>query len=312
MNEIATPTMSQLPALPTGDIKHMVDKVGAYVDALTAAKRAATDQSTINEIDEQIRKYSAFKIRCQMELGERTAKMEQAQGQRTDKLISSKETSKKSQLQKINMTEKQAWQNEQLIKPENKPIVERYIQKQEESKEVPTLSGALKEIMVATKPHVVNNSGDNEWYTPSEYIEAARDVMGCIDLDPASNDFANQTVKASVYYTAERSGLEQEWWGHIWMNPPYSNGLIKEFVQKLLNSQFLDAIVLVNNATDTAWFRSLTTKASAIVFTTGRIHFEKHDGARNTPIQGQAFIYFGDNSQKFLKVFKKFGWGARL
>lgn len=78
MNELTTPLLSQLPTLPTEDIKQTVDKVGAYVDALAAAKKATTDQNTINEIDDQIRKYSAFKIRCQMELGERTAKMEKA------------------------------------------------------------------------------------------------------------------------------------------------------------------------------------------------------------------------------------------
>lgn len=162
MNELVTPGLSQLPALPVEEVKQTVDKVGAYVDALAAAKKATTDQNTINEIDDQIRKYSAFKIRCQMELGERTAKMETSQGKRSDKPISTKETSKKEQLHKMNLTQKQAWQNEQLVKPENKPIVEHYLKKAEERKEIPTSSGALREIALRKIPKKATEQAKEE------------------------------------------------------------------------------------------------------------------------------------------------------
>lgn len=43
-------------------------------------------------------------------------------------------------------------------------------------------------------------TGNDEWYTPLVYIEAAREVMGSIDLDPASNEFVNKTMRTTTYY----------------------------------------------------------------------------------------------------------------
>lgn len=163
------------------------------------------------------------------------------------------------------------------------------------------------------RPHVANNSGNNEWYTPSEYIEAAREVMGGIDLDPASSDIANRTVGASTYYTAEMDGLSLPWSGRIWMNPPYSSDKIGAFAEKLVRElpNIEQACILVNNATETAWFAMMVEHASAVCFPRGRVKFLDPDGnASGAPLQGQAVLYIGGNTADFCERFGKFGWLA--
>ena len=164
------------------------------------------------------------------------------------------------------------------------------------------------------KPHVAQNSGNNEWYTPAEYIEAAREVMGAIQLDPASSDVANRTVRAAIYYTAEDDGLTKPWRGLVWMNPPYASELIGSFTDKLVqhvrNRDIEQAIVLVNNATETAWFDVLVGEASAFVFPRGRVRFHLPDGSTGAPLQGQAVLYFGEWPERFLCIFQRFGWGG--
>lgn len=195
---------------------------------------------------------------------------------------------------------------------DHEPQVHEAIAEARERDDIVSRAAVMRKIEEVKKPHVTNNSKDDEWYTPSRFIESARSAMGSIDLDPASNDFANNTVKASLYFDENADGLAQTWFGNIWLNPPYSSILIQRFADKLINSNFKQAIVLVNNATETGWFRKLADNASAVVFTTGRIKYLKRDGERGTPLQGQAFLYFGDNAEAFLDEFLQYGWGCRL
>ena len=58
-----------------------------------------------------------------------------------------------------------------------------------------------------------------EWYTPPPIIEAARKVMGSIDCGPATSE-GNHTG-AKIFYTMETEGLDEEWIGNVWLNPPF-------------------------------------------------------------------------------------------
>ncbi|GIL79511.1 hypothetical protein Vretimale_18344 [Volvox reticuliferus] len=67
-------------------------------------------------------------------------------------------------------------------------------------------------------------SPDSEYYaTPTHILTAVRKMYGgTIDLDPASDEKANEAVKAIKYYSADDDGLapENPWSGKIFINPP--------------------------------------------------------------------------------------------
>jgi len=179
----------------------------------------------------------------------------------------------------------------------------------------PTLFGLWK---WKENPHVAYNSGENEWYTPPEFIISAREVMGEIDLDPASTQKANKIVGAKKIYTEETDGLDEKnsWSGKVWMNPPYDGKLIKLFASRyadnVKNGNITEGIVLVNNATETGWFAELVSVSAAVVFTFNRVKFLDPQGNPGAPLQGQALLYSGNNEVKFLQEYSKFGWGAKL
>lgn len=207
-----------------------------------------------------------------------------------------------------NVTKKQSHQAQTLS--QHRDIVEKVKAEARDNGEIPTANRVYK--IIKDKPHVSFNSGENEWYTPSVYIESARKVMGSIDCDPASSDVANRIVKAKTYYTKETDGLNRPWLGNVWMNPPYGQPLINQFINKFIEKfeeqETNQACVLVNNATETEWCQALLVRASTVCFIKGRIKYLDANGqAANSPLQGQVILYFGSKTQKFRDVFNQFG-----
>lgn len=151
-----------------------------------------------------------------------------------------------------------------------------------------------------------------EWVTPKAYINMARQVMGGIDLDPASSDFAQTNVQAERYYTPDDDGLANPWFGRVWLSPPNGRGSFAAFTDRLvedyLSGRVLEAIALVPNNTDTAWYHRLFRVPNMrVCLKTGRIRFETRDRKPGTPAQGQSFFYLGPNVDRFKEVFSPIG-----
>lgn len=180
---------------------------------------------------------------------------------------------------------------------------------QKEIASLPTRKEIVEE--VKKHVHVAQNSGENEWYTPPQFIESARNVMGQIDLDPASSEIANKTVQASVIFTKDDDGLSKQWNGNVWMNPPYAQPLMSQFAEavsiKYEKGEINQAIVLVNNATETQWWQRMASCSSAVCFPKTRIRFLDPDGNPGAPLQGQSILYFGKNKSAFVEEFSKYG-----
>ena len=171
-----------------------------------------------------------------------------------------------------------------------------------------TLAAALRKAQGA---HVQHNAGTQEWYTPPEIIEAAQRVMGAIDLDPASSAEAQRIVQAEQFYTEDDNGLSKEWKGRVWLNPPYRQPLIQQFIAKLvteyLTGAVTAAITLTNNATETDWGQALLRRSNAVCFPDGRIRFWAPGKQSASPLQGQMICYLGAEKKKFTAEFKGMG-----
>lgn len=160
----------------------------------------------------------------------------------------------------------------------------------------------------------------SEWYTRPKYIEAARAVMGGIDLDPASCSDANEIVKATYFYDKEENGLLQPWYGRVWLNPPYGRSArmqgthkstIGLFIEKLLREyeqgNITQAIALVTTEVNAKWFYPLW--QFPICIPDHRVNFIVPIQQKNKYSQmfGTCFVYLGPFEDDFVKVFSQFG-----
>lgn len=176
----------------------------------------------------------------------------------------------------------------------------------------------------------VNNAEKthHEHPTPKSIIKAAHEVMGRIDLDPASSKEFNEIVGATHFFTKEDDGFNQDWDAYktIFLNPPGSQSApgekrgpsCHEWLDKLVRESLGESIYIGYNGPETLSRRpwhcrsadavlwtsveGTATREEGFVGSSGRMAF-----ASDRPYFPSVILYFGWNEEGFKREFAKFG-----
>lgn len=136
----------------------------------------------------------------------------------------------------------------------------------------------------------------DEWYTPMEVIGA----LGDFDTDPCA-PIKPLWGTAKVMYNRNDDGLTKEWFGRVWLNPPYSRPLIEKFVRRM--AEHNNGIALLFNRCDNTMFHDVIfPTATAMKFLRKRIRFYRPDGTRgDSPGCGSVLIAWGEENARIIR-----------
>lgn len=189
-------------------------------------------------------------------------------------------------------------------------FAEQYATAEEVSTAVDTLKSwtEIRESLSASgTTATLGSSESEEWYTPAEYIDASRVVLGSIDLDPASCQAANEVVGAARFYSQDDDGLAQPWRGRIFMNPPFGDAgpfFVDRLLAEYAAGNVTAAVLLCAARLETKWFHPLF--EHTLCFPDHRVKFWK-PGRKPAPPFTPAFAYLGPDEATFAREFSIFG-----
>lgn len=156
------------------------------------------------------------------------------------------------------------------------------------------------------------DSGNTEWYTPPEIIEAARKTLGTIDFDPFTSLKANEVVDAVFFVTKESDGFDYGWHsfgrGRVWCNHPFSRENNKRIAAKAISEHQKGAeiVMITFAATSEAWFKPLLAYPQCFLY--GRTNYFDEQGNKVKGVtKGSVITYLGNNVDKFYEAFKHLG-----
>lgn len=172
---------------------------------------------------------------------------------------------------------------------------------------------------------------DTEYFTPPFILNRVHSFLGGIELDPASSEQANQTVRANRFFTKEMNAMEQEWKAYtVWMNHPFGRAQarcrclcdqnhvhhsfdlhgnkvwVNRFVKEFMDGNFQHGICITYACTSEAWFQPLMKYPQC--FLSPRTNYLLPDGTVKKGVtKGSVLTYLGSDWHGFRESFKDLG-----
>jgi hypothetical protein len=140
----------------------------------------------------------------------------------------------------------------------------------------------------------------SELYTPPDLAGRALEILGEIDLDPASDDTGRTHVSSRSRFTAADDGLAHPWHGRIWLFPPAGKRSV--WVAKLLHEYRvgrIEAALLYDGIDPRApWFQHVAREASVCFTGPLRALNDCGEPIARTRV-GSMLCYLGPDTRRF-------------
>lgn len=134
----------------------------------------------------------------------------------------------------------------------------------------------------------------DEWLTPRWVISR----LGTFDLDPCA-PIKRPWDMALNHYTVEDDGLSKEWFGRVWLNPPYGRETFK-WMKRL--AEHGKGVALIFARTDTKGFHEqVFNQAHSLFFFKGRLSFCHVDGTEgDKPNAGSLLVSYSQEDTRII------------
>lgn len=131
----------------------------------------------------------------------------------------------------------------------------------------------------------------DDWYTPA-YIFDALGLMFHMDVSAPPEGPRH----VPCHHWISQHGLESEWSGLVWMNPPFGprNGIVP-WIERFMTHG--NGVALTPDRTSAPWWQCAAKKAHAILFVSPKVKFERPDGSiGKSPGGGVSLFAMGEEA----------------